>query len=59
MEGLIGVEAEATLKLDASRFMQKWKDLYLRTCWYMKIRVAITLVTSIHRCIWGGKVLVS
>ena len=54
MDGLLGVEAEATLKRIASRLVQKWTDPYSRTCRYMKSRVAITLVPVTHRCIWGA-----
>ena len=56
VDGINGVEAEATLKCIASRLTQKWKDLYSRTCRYMKSIVAITLVWATHRCIRGSRV---
>ena len=54
--GLLGVEAEATLKCIASRLTTKWKEPYSRTYGYVKSRVAITLVRSTNLCILGGQV---
>ena len=59
MEGILGVEAEATIKRIAIRLTQKWKDSYSCNCRYVKIRAAITIVRATHRCIWGGRVLAS
>ena len=54
--GLLGVEAEATLRRIASRLVQKWQEPYSRTCRNMKSRVAITLEWATHCCIRGGMV---
>ena len=53
VDGLIRVEAEATLKRISIRLAQKWKEIYSCTCGYVKIRVAITLVRATHNCILG------
>ena len=50
-DGLLGVEATATLKRLASRLATKWKQPYLKTCGYVKSRIVITLVGASHRCI--------
>ena len=44
VDGLLRVEAEATLKLITSRLVTKWKETYSRTCRYVKSRVEINLV---------------
>ena len=46
--GILGVNAEVTLKRIASRLSQNWKEPYSRTCGYVKSRVEITLVQAIH-----------
>ena len=51
VDGLIGVEATATLERMASRLATKWRQPYLRTCEYIKSRVAITLVRATYQCI--------
>ena len=51
VDGLMGVEATATLKRIASRLATKWKQPYSKTCKYVKSRVAITLVRATHLCI--------
>ena len=51
VDGILGVEATATLKRIASRLATKWKQPYSMTCGYVKSRVAITLVRATHRCI--------
>ena len=56
VDGLLGVEATATLKKLASCLDTKWKKPYLKTCGYVKSRSAITLVRATHRCIWGSRV---
>ena len=56
MDGLLGVEATATLKSLASRLATKWKHSYSNTCGYVKSRIAITLVCATHRCIRGSRV---
>ena len=56
MDGLLGVEAEAMLKCIASRFTQKWKELYSRTYRYMMIIAVITLVQATHFCVRGDRV---
>ena len=42
VDGLVGVRAEITLKRLASLLATKWKELYSRTCGYVKGRVEIT-----------------
>ena len=42
VDGLLGVEATATLKRIASRLATKWRQPYSKTCGYVKSRVAIT-----------------
>ena len=56
VDGLLGVEAEETLKLIASRLAQKWQEPYSRTFGYMNSRLAITILRATHRCIRGGGV---
>ena len=56
VDGLLGVEATATLKRIASCLATKWKHPYLKTCGYVKSRVSITLVRATHRCIRGSRV---
>ena len=51
VDGLLGVDATATLKRLASRLATKWKQSYSKTCGYVKSRIAITLVRSTHRII--------
>ena len=55
-DGLLGVEATATLKRISSRLAKKWQQPYSRTCRYVKNRVAITLVQATHQCIRGSRV---
>ena len=47
VDGMMGVEATATLKRIASRLDTKWKQSYSKTCRYVKSRIAITLVRAI------------
>ena len=54
VDGLLGVEATATLKRIASRLTSKRKQHYSKTCGYVKSRIAITLVRATHRCIRGS-----
>ena len=56
VDGLLGVEAMATLKSLSSRLATKWKQPYSKTCRYDKSRIAITLVRVTHHCIWGSRV---
>ena len=56
MDGLLGVESEATIKYIDSRLATKWNHLYLQTCGYVKSRVYITLVCATQHCIWGSRV---
>ena len=44
VDGILGVEATATLKRIASRLASKWKQPYLQTCGYVTSRVAITMM---------------
>ena len=54
VDGLIGFEAEATLKRLSSHLATKWKELYSCKCSNMKIKVSITLFRAMHHCIRGG-----
>ena len=56
VDGLLGVEAMATLKRLASSLSTKWKQSYSKTCGYVKSRIAIILVRATHRCIRGSRV---
>ena len=56
VDGILGVEATATLKMIASRLVSKWKQPYLKTCGYDTSRVVITLVLATHRCIRRSRV---
>ena len=56
VDGLLGLEATATLKSIASRLATKWRQPYSKTCGYVKNRVAITLVHTTHRCLRGSRV---
>ena len=56
VDGFLGVEATTTLKRLASRLSTKWWQPYSKTCGYVKIRIAITLVHTTHRCIRGSRV---
>ena len=54
VDGLMEVEATATLKRLASCLATKCKQPYLKTCEYANSRIAITLVRATHRCIQGS-----
>ena len=54
VDGLLEVEAMATLKRIASRLATKWRQPYSKTCGYVKSRVAIILVRATHRCLRGS-----
>ena len=56
LDGLLGVEATATLKRISSCLATKWRQPYSKTCGYVKSRVAITLVRATHRCLRGSRV---
>ena len=56
IDGLLGVEATATLKRIASRLASKWRQSYSKTSGSVKGRIAITLVRATHRCIVGTRV---
>ena len=56
VDGLLGVDAMETLKRLASLLATKWNQPYLKTCGYVKSRIAITLVRATHRCIQGSRV---
>ena len=56
VDGLLGVEATATLKMIASRLTKKWRQPYSRMCSYVNSRIDITLVQATHRCIRGYRV---
>ena len=56
VDGILGVEATATLKRIASRLATKWRHPYSKTCGYVKSRVASTLVRATHRCLCGSRV---
>ena len=46
VDGLLGLEAMATLKRLASRMATKWKQYYSKTCGYVKSKIAITLMRA-------------
>ena len=54
LDGLLGVEATATLKRLASCLATKWKKSYSKTCGHVKSRIVITLVRATHHCIQGS-----
>ena len=56
VDGLMEVEATATLKSLASRLATNWQQPYSRTCGYVKSRISITLVRATHCCIRGSRV---
>ena len=56
VDGLMGVEATATLKRFASRLSTKWKQPYSNMCGYVKSMIVIALVCATHRCIQGSRV---
>ena len=56
VDGLLGVEATATLKRISSRLATKWRQPYSKTCGYVKSRVAINLVRATHCCLRGFRV---
>ena len=56
LDGMLGVEATATLKRSASHLDTKWKKSYSKKCGYVKSRIVITLVRATHRYIRGSRV---
>ena len=56
VDGIIGVEATATLKRLASRLASKWEQTYSKICGYITIMIAITLVCATQRRIQGSRV---
>ena len=56
VDGLMGVEATATLKRIASLLATKWRQPYSKTCGYVKGRMAITMVSATHRCLRVSRV---
>ena len=56
VDGLLGVEAGATLKRLSAYLATKWRQPYSKTCRYVKSRISITLVRATHRCIRGSMV---
>ena len=54
VDGLMGVEATATLKRLTSHLATKWNQSYSKTCGYVKSSIAISLVRATHRCIQGS-----
>ena len=53
MDGILGVEAEATLQRPVILFTTKWKQPYYLTFGYVKSRVKITMAQESHCCIQG------
>ena len=53
VDGLMGMEAEATLKRTASCLTKNWQQPYSRMCGYIKSRIAITFLRATHQCIRG------
>ena len=56
VDGLLGLEATATVRRIASRLATNWKQFYSKTSGYVKSRIAITLVRATQRCIQGYRV---
>ena len=56
VDGLLGVEATATLKRLASRLATTWWQPYSKTYGYVKSRFAITLVRATHHCLRVSRV---
>ena len=54
VDGMLGVEATATLKRITSRLATKWKQSYSKTCGYVKSRIAINLVRTTHHYMQGS-----
>ena len=52
-DGIMGMEAAATLKRVVSRLTTKWQKPYSSTSGYIKSKIAIALVQAIHQCIQG------
>ena len=59
VDGLLGVEVEATPKHIAGRIAQNWNEPYSHTCGYVKSRVAITLVQATNRYNRGDRFMAS
>ena len=57
VDGILGVEATATLKRLASCLSTKSKQPYLKTCGYVKSRNAITFMRVTHHFIRGSRVM--
>ena len=58
VDGFLGVEATATLKMLASHLSIKWQQPCSKTCGYVKSRVATTFVRATYRYIQRFRVLV-
>ena len=54
MDGLLGVEATATLKRLASRLATKWNKSYSKMSGYVNSMIEITLMPATHRFIQGS-----
>ena len=57
VDGLLGVEAMATLKSFSSSLDTKWNQHYSKMCGYVKSRIVIIFVCATHCCIRGFRVL--
>ena len=55
-DGVLGVEATATLKRVANCLAIKWRQTYSTMCGYVKSRIVITFVRATHHCIRGSRV---
>ena len=55
-DGLLEVEATATLQRLSSLLATKWKQPYSKTCGYVKIRIAVILVRATNRCVQESRV---
>ena len=56
VDGLLGVEFEASLKRLAAKVARKWESPYSQVCGYLRARVSISLIRSAHRCLRGSRV---
>ena len=55
-DGMMGKEADNTLKKLASKLSEKWDRPYSHTCGYLKARMSITVVRATHMCLRGSRI---
>jgi hypothetical protein len=59
VDGLIGEESKTVLKVLAERTVTKAGNMYSNVMVYMRARLSIAIVRSIHVCIRGSRVPMS